>query len=508
MNDQEFKDCIDAQLADFIMMTLLVEIGKNTDLSNGKENFLITLCSLLSIDRKRLNELQKLACEGFIDVQNKDHFINFESFFKQIHERVVHQFDKHTADQIVLKIYNHINCIEYYSLKQLNLRVLKCYTAKHKQSDNNSKNMNRIGELIQSTQDEEFRDLLIEVTEKDWASELEDFRNKVIDLKVEDSVRLDININQEKGIKQGAYVGGLLSAIFGLFIGKDLILLASLIAMVGISIVSVFLMGGVGAVVSAVLGIIGVVFYSTILMPLIASGNLIISKAVGVIACTAIGSIVGAGLGVKFLRYRLYKKMSELEKPYREMLTSYVLMPNDLLRFWESRVEIYLRERKLRVQTRIKEASRTRAECIKIIKELKDLKKAHDPTTENNLMFQSKNMARVIKEAQQVSILLQKLEDKFASKIEELRVLVTRQEEYERDQYRLQEIEGKVRKIIGKSQEIRQNWKEEKSNLQVQIQGMMNAFQDQLLHTKDFVQAEISLKSYTDNKNIEHIDNT
>ena len=145
--------------------------------------------------------------------------------------------------------------------------------------------------------------------------------------------------------------------------------------MIGVCMVSVILMGGVGAVVAAVLGIVGMTVYSMLLMPLIASGNILISKTVGVIACTAIGSIVGAGLGVKFLRYKLQQKKSELEKPYRDSLSSYVLMPDDLLRFWESRVEIFLRERKSRVQSRIREASRTKAECIKIIEELKELRK-------------------------------------------------------------------------------------------------------------------------------------
>ena len=78
--------------------------------------------------------------------------------------------------------------------------------------------------------------------------------------------------------------------------------------MIGVCMVSVILMGGVGAVVAAVLGIVGMTVYSMLLMPLIASGNILISKTVGVIACTAIGSIVGAGLGVKFLRYKLQQK--------------------------------------------------------------------------------------------------------------------------------------------------------------------------------------------------------
>ena len=86
--------------------------------------------------------------------------------------------------------------------------------------------------------------------------------------------------------------------------------------------------------------------------------------------------------------------------------------------------------------------------------------------------------------------------------------MVTKQKEYERDQYRLQEIEGKVRRIIGKSQEIREDWGEEKSKLQIQIQGMMNAFQNQLLHTKDFIRAEITLSEHSDSKIVKELDNS
>ena len=199
-------------------------------------------------------------------------------------------------------------CEEYYSETKLKSKILNMNSTNGDLQIKNVNNEVKISQIIKSTKDEEFRDLLVEVTEKDWAGELEDFRDKVINIKVEELVSKNINANQEEGLKKGAYIGSLMSATVGLFISKDLILLASLIAMVGVCIVSVFLMGGVGAVVSAILGIIGLTFYSMLLMPLIASGNILISKTVGVIACAAIGSIVGAGLGVKFLRYRLHQK--------------------------------------------------------------------------------------------------------------------------------------------------------------------------------------------------------
>ena len=508
MNNLEFQKVVDEQLASFIMMTLLIEIGQKIDFTSDENSYVKNLCHLLGISKDRLNKLQTLVFDNDIQILDKATSFNFDTFFSQIHERFKYQFGQHKAINITLVIHKYMVCEEYYSETKLKSNILNINTTDGVVLKKSLKNEMKISQIIKSTKDEEFRDLLVEVTEKDWAAELEDFKDKVINIKVDDLVSKDINTNQEEGLKRGSYIGGLLFATIGLFISKDLILLASLIAMIGVCMVSVILMGGVGAVVAAVLGIVGMTVYSMLLMPLIASGNILISKTVGVIACTAIGSIVGAGLGVKFLRYKLQQKKSELEKPYRESLSSYVLMPDDLLRFWESRVEIFLRERKSRVQSRIREASRTKAECIKIIEELKELKKTHDPTTENKLLYQVKNMAAVVEEAQKVNAILQKLEDKFAAKIEELRVLVTKQKKYERDQYRLQEIEGKVKRIIGKSQEIKDDWGEEKSKLQIQIQGMMNAFQSQLLHTKDFIRAEITLSNHSESEIVKELDNS
>ena len=104
----------------------------------------------------------------------------------------------------------------------------------------------KISQIIKSTKDEEFRDLLVEVTEKDWAAELEDFKDKVINIKVDDLVSKDINTNQEEGLKKGSYIGGLLFATIGLFISKDLILLASLIAMIGVCMVFSYSYGRCG----------------------------------------------------------------------------------------------------------------------------------------------------------------------------------------------------------------------------------------------------------------------
>lgn len=491
---------LDEALIDFIVMSILLDAHRIEVLSKQDQIFLNNLCLGLNVSQSRLFSLrQKVDSLSYPKI--KANQLNLKAFFMEIFERSSHQHDISIAQNIVIKIHELMQCEQVYSSNQLRKNIRES----SKPSSVKSSNL-EVEKVIQRTTDEECRELLIEVSEKDWSSELDNFRKGIISLKVAEFVDAHISKNQEKGLHKGAYIGTLLAAVIGLFLGKDLILIASLIAMLAVCTVSLVLMSGIGALLSAVLVIVGIILYSSILLPLMASGSLIISKIIGVVACATIGSAVGAGLGVKYMRYKLLQRKSELEKPQFESLKEYVLMPNDLLRFWENKVEIYLRERKSRIQLRIREASRTRAECLKILDELKDLDDSIEAKTKLDLKSQVKHMGNIIVDAQNVNVVLQKLEDSFASKIEELRALVNKQEKYERDQYRLQEIEGKIRKVIGKSRSIREDWLEEKKNLQIQIEGMMNAFQNQLLHTKDFVHAEIILKSPSESKSIEHIE--
>lgn len=493
---------IDESLADFILMSILIESGGSNNLKNEDKIYINNLLVGLNIEKSRFSKLrQKVSILN--DKLAVDQELNLESFFHEIYERISHQYKPHETRAILLHIHHIMKCSESFSKGQLETNIFKSKSGNYDLDQDM-----QIEKVIQTTSDEECRELLIEVSEKDWSQELENFRNGIIHQKVLDLVESEISANQENSLRKGAYIGAGLAAFIGLFLTNDLILVASLVAMIGVCTTSLLLMGGIGALVSAILGLLGLFLYSFILIPLMTSGGLIISKLVAVVTCAAIGSAVGAGLCAKLVRYQLRKNQTHLERPYREKFKEYVMMPNDLLRFWESKVEIYLREKKSRVQSRMKEASKTRTECLKILDELQELNNPVESETKVDLKQQAENMSKIVLDAQKVNLVLQKLEDSFASKIEELRVLVQRQEKNERDQYRIQELQGKIRRVIDKSQGIRNDWEVEKSNLQIQIQGMMNAFQSQLLHTKDFVEAEIILKKHVSSETLEHIENS
>ena len=81
MNNIEFKRLLDELLADFIMMTLLIEIGKKTNLASHENSYVNNLCHFLGISKNRLSTLQKLVFESEIQILDKTESFNFDSFF-------------------------------------------------------------------------------------------------------------------------------------------------------------------------------------------------------------------------------------------------------------------------------------------------------------------------------------------------------------------------------------------------------------------------------------------
>ena len=92
----------------------------------------------------------------------------------------MHQFKNKKAASITLQIHKYMVCEEYYSETKLKSKILNMNSTNGDLLIKNVNNEVKISQIIKSTKDEEFRDLLVEVTEKDWAAELEDFRDKVI----------------------------------------------------------------------------------------------------------------------------------------------------------------------------------------------------------------------------------------------------------------------------------------------------------------------------------------
>ena len=80
MNNLEFQKVVDEQLASFIMMTLLIEIGQKIDSTSDENSYVKNLCHLLGISKDRLNKLQTLVFDNDIQILDKATSFNFDTF--------------------------------------------------------------------------------------------------------------------------------------------------------------------------------------------------------------------------------------------------------------------------------------------------------------------------------------------------------------------------------------------------------------------------------------------
>jgi|GEM_PF-1480406 len=493
-------------LCEFVITQYLVEACHDQEISTSERATIQRLQKGLNLKRDTVNRIYKEILNNIADY-SQDREVNLGEFYELLEER----FNEELGDDQVRECLDYIKyLIEYKpdkskdvaSKNQKSSKVSPISSDIKKASPNQQlQNMHsdssfQVGEMA----DEECSRLLQEVSQKDWEEELDEFRLNRVEMMIEEEVNKSIEREKEQGMKKGAIAGAAILGFVGLFLPWDLVMVAVLVTGIGVSLVSIVLTGGVGVLVAALLGIAGLILYSLVFAPMIAMLGAWFSKLACVGACGLIGALVGGGLGVKWQRYQLMKQSVQKKALLRPNYGNYVLDVKDLLRFWESKVEVYLHDRKSRVKSKIREASFTKAECMRVISELEDFNEEENRATIRELKDKILLMNEITEDAQKVNHVLQRLEDEFVVKIEQLKVLVRQKEKFERDQYRHEELQGKAKKLIGKSSQIAQEWEEDKEQIQIQITGMVQAFQSQLHHTKDFVKAEIQMVRDSDPK--------
>lgn len=492
-------------LCEFVITQYLVEACHDQEISTSERATIQRLQKGLNLKRDTVNRIYKEILNNIGDY-SQDREVNLGEFYELLEERLNEELGEEQVreclDFIKYLIEHKPDESRVVSNKNQKSKV-SSYSSDSKQAPSNQQVQNKQSERsfqVGEMADEECSRLLQEVSQKDWEEELDEFRLNRVEMMIEEEVNKSIEREKEQGMKKGAIAGAALLGFVGLFLPWDLVMVAVLVTGIGVSLVSIVLTGGVGVLVAALLGIAGLILYSLVFAPMMAMLGAWFSKLACVGACGLIGALVGGGLGVKWQRYQLMKQSDEKKALLRPNYGNYVLDVKDLLRFWESKVEVYLHDRKSRVKSKIREASSTKAECMRVISELEDFNEEENRATIRELKDKILLMNEITEDAQKVNHVLQRLEDEFVVKIEQLKVLVRQKEKFERDQYRHEELQGKARKLIGKSSQIAQEWEEDKEQIQIQITGMVQAFQSQLHHTKDFVKAEIQMVRDSDPK--------
>jgi len=333
--------------------------------------------------------------------------------------------------------------------------------------------------------DEECRQLLIEVARKDWEQELIDYRQSLVEKLAGNSVRDSLNQIREAGLGPGAWYGLAVGAMAGLGMQLESLLLSiALFLLVTISF-SVWV-GGLGLLLALILmvatpGLIaGVAFF-------ISTGY----QWVGSLILGSVGFFSG-GLVYGVIREQyLTSKEMEMLGSAREQFQNYILSPEDLLKFWNDRLKQFLLNRQNTIAHKIRECRRLIEECKSVSKDLESSPELNAPETIEKLAQRQKVTEAVLADALSANVILAKIEKGFLNRIRELEALVAKRNLMERELEKQKQLSLRIARLLGKTEENTLDWVQKKQEFQIELAGMIHAFEQELLHTKDMIEAEI-----------------
>lgn len=282
----------------------------------------------------------------------------------------------------------------------------------------------------------EFRELLVEISQKDWEKELESYRVLIVEKKVDQYFKRDFDLKNKDEIIPWALWGVFLGFVIGTFVSSDAILMGLGVFISTLSFTLVLMLGPLGVFAGILFFAISSVLLSLFFLFLNSLTAFSASLFGGVISAL-IGGFSGVILHQLSYDYLNKEEIEEKKDVYFDENRDYILSPQELLGFWEGKIQNYLHAQKYKITERIKDLTKKRTECFDIIKEIKLDRSSGRRDFLIRLEKKLEEMNYVLGDAGKLNVLLQSLEDRFLSKISELKVLVEQQEALEREKIKL-----------------------------------------------------------------------
>lgn len=335
--------------------------------------------------------------------------------------------------------------------------------------------------------DEDCRNILEEIAARDWLQELEKFRQDVIEREAEKSSRDRLSRIREASLAGGSWYGALMGVLMGPGLSANGVTL----------ILGLFMMSLITA--SVAIGGIGWLFSLFLLVALpisIAMASFLLSLGysfVGPLITATVGFLSGAILHAWIREMSLREEEKLIRQLFREEMRTYILSPANLLEFWDTRLRNYLMARQSEVQKRIKECRRIIEECQHISRELLNSPEANALTTIEKLDRKRQEQEAILNDAFRANHLLNQLEKSFLARIDAVEKLEKQKRALEKKQEYRRHLRYRVEILMGRADENLSGWLLERQNLETEAVGAVRAFEDQLLHSRDYIEAQMEL---------------
>lgn len=332
--------------------------------------------------------------------------------------------------------------------------------------------------------DTELKALFVEIRTKDWEQELDTFR---YDLQIEKMNRQRFSLEFLSKHSQ-LFIPILTGFILGMFISAEVALSLYIFLLIVLCIGIVSLKSRCALVTGAIVAIIGgaffVVFLPLVMLPTI---NAIVFK-----------SLTGACFGAMFSYAMLSRFDLDITEvlPFLksfEMKEEFPLKPDELLRFWESNMGVYLERKQTDLKVRSKIVYAKKEELNQLLLELSEYSDIEDSDAKRSLERGFITAQKTEQDIANISEILILMKKNFLIKISKLKTLIEEQKTLELKQIKKQTLHLRISEALNSSQGQTNTWELEKQTMQLELRSIMNVFREQILQSGDFFQAQMDL---------------
>jgi hypothetical protein len=171
----------------------------------------------------------------------------------------------------------------------------------------------------------------------------------------------------------------------------------------------------------------------------------------------------------------------------------YTLEPRDVLRFWNLRLQNYIREQIRVVQFRSGEAKRGVEKSLGLIADMKETGVLEKDSRIKTLYARIAKLEKLQTDSEKVLLILAEVENSFIKIIEELHILCEKQAKIDGGDYAEDALQARYKNLLGETDSCLRQWEGEKQEIATDLASLMQSFRREFLNARDFVKAQLEL---------------
>lgn len=332
--------------------------------------------------------------------------------------------------------------------------------------------------------DKELKDLFVEIRTKNWEQELESFRHE---LQMESINKKRFSIDFLFKYSQ-LFIPIFVGLVLGTFISPQTALVLYIIELIILCISLSSLKYKFASILCFFVAIFGGVFLVNSLASILAMSTFSL----------VFRSMIGGGLGILLSWAMLSRYNLELFEvlPFLksfELQEDFPLEADELLRFWESKMGVYIEKKQVDLKDRLKSIYQKKEEINHLLLELNQYNDSSDLEVKKNLQTALRKAQSTENDLVNITETLHMMKEGFLHKISQLKSLVEEKKLLEERQQKRKTLHLRISQALSYNEKETTTWELEKKEMQIELRSIMNVFRDQILQSGDFFQAQMDL---------------